>query len=1393
MSGRSAKVRNTNKKDAIAHLKAQGGLPVRTELQRRQEANEFDIHARQLAGGSLLSRESFLPLQPTARYPASHVAPSPSNFREPSIDSIEFLVQQARMVRRPETSNIESTIEKSAIRVALDSQSDQIRNTLTGLFAGKKKAKDEQGLFIRPPMNKAQRELQAELEAAEAAMAIRPAVSLRSEPASGPPTTPLPPTPPKVPELQQWIPRERHSNIWKEGTFDSEMWKKDGDILVFLQCENMDTKKPKGRPSFCLHEKVLRECKSLVLISLIDEHRRNRESVAKPPATSEYFHTPENYPAAQEEPKTNIESYICLPPDGCSTDAEKVAFNWGTRNALSLLYKGSLIGMTAYETLDMSQRRLNDFFGEPEPGNKIIIDYCVDTKFFDPRYDLGKAASLLAFAEGDDIHWEKGYLDGFVHCCGMYNYLQHVPEFKFVKPATKALLQRYDLDLQHRIQQAERRLATFDFDDMWILREGDSRMGLEAFERTRAFFVGFYTHKYGVWPTPKADKDSKTWLSRSQVRDMQADFNSLYDYYVDRSVWFEEQATQFTDMAPCWRMIRVNDRDFYPNVDGIRMFEMLRRFDSSNSYHPIPAPFPVLPQSIPVTEVSSTPTTEKPEKSEKKSGGLFKKKKKSKEDETPTEKKIVDPLKENEFRLIYSPANNLLVLKDQWKGSPMVDSFEQFEQGDKVGEVDPYVVRRARWIMIYGVLQVLAQISNDTPNLAWEGQDKVKYFLNPKLQGCPPWSTESFPEAHRSMSHVYKVWKTWSTEEEPAEDAIPARDSELPYRENFSSPPSVSGASNDDGNLWMVASPTLTNNSHSGYGYPHKQVHLVEPLARSPPNPPSRTDIRKDDILSRFPSPSINGSQPALQPRLDSRQEEFYDDFPTPTANGSRGNQQPRVEIRQDSHRDFSDPSQTRIDPQSPQNLLDSRAGSRTRMETLKEGKVTRPTLTLDLPEIPPWRPKQVQQLEQLPAQTEAYAHKPLPTLQPKAQQQYQEVQQYEEKQQYEEPSSPSIVYYDEEPSSPDDLVGYGQAPPPHKPKPRIVKQGTGPFVGPRLISARRKELMAEKERQERLEKERQQQQTQAQAAYHQEQPPQPQYSQQEQRTATPEWRRVNAETPEYARQHLVPENANSRTVTPHSQSQPLRQQRPMSPEEQYGPPLPAYQQNKRVGTPQHQQRPMSPEVGPPQAPYQQNQQFGTPQRQQRPQSPEEHAYGPPQPAYQQSQYAGTPQRQQRPQSPEEHVYNPPQPAYQQNRHVGTPQRQQRPQSPEEQVYHPPQPAYQPNPLPLRTTTPQGQPQAHYTQNFSYVAPQPAYVQQQRVATPPNQVRPLEEVFLSPQPLFSQGRTATPERSQYDSPQTVRRRENFDQSVRHQGSQKFPPPAAPLTFNDWDNPSTELP
>ena len=58
-------------------------------------------------------------------------------------------------------------------------------------------------------------------------------------------------------------------------------------------------------------------------------------------------------------------------------------------------------------------------------------------------------------------------MESFLHCAGMFDQLERCADFKCITPITRALLERAFLETQMRVQNAEERLAEFQYGDMW--------------------------------------------------------------------------------------------------------------------------------------------------------------------------------------------------------------------------------------------------------------------------------------------------------------------------------------------------------------------------------------------------------------------------------------------------------------------------------------------------------------------------------------------------------------------------------------------------------------------------------------------------------------------------------------------------------------------------------------------------------------------------------------------------------------------------------------------------------------------------------------------------------------------------------------------------------------
>ena len=405
-----------------------------------------------------------------------------------------------------------------------------------------------------------------------------------------------------------------------------------------------------------------------------------------------------------------------------------------TRNVLALLLNKCIVGLNFYQALIDLHIRLQAYMPPDTDCASMIIDYLVSSRLNDLRNDPAAAAGLLAWSEEPAVHWYEGWREAFVHGVGMYAQLNALPEFRDVSLISRALLKRSYLELQLRIQDVEDRLSSFSFEDIWPSQSVYPPPARSSFDRFRKFLKQFYEKAYKGWAVRVAQENGTGWLNRGLVMRLQKDFGALYDYLVDRDVtWEESEGHQGQKHKIVSKLKRAT---FRADSDGLPMTEFFTGFDNRHKYLHIPHPYPLLPTSIPVQYDT------------KKSlfGG-----------------RMIRGL-EKRTALAYSEASNIFVLGTDFTPNNLVEAFRRFEKMDQRGEIDPLDARKGRWILLYGVLQLLASISVDTPKLWFT--DGVSYFLNPPLAGTPPWMSQPemvFEEASQVGSYCWKVPHTWRT------------------------------------------------------------------------------------------------------------------------------------------------------------------------------------------------------------------------------------------------------------------------------------------------------------------------------------------------------------------------------------------------------------------------------------------------------------------------------------------------------------------------------------------------------------------------------------------------------------------------------------------------------
>jgi hypothetical protein len=384
--------------------------------------------------------------------------------------------------------------------------------------------------------------------------------------------------------------------------------------------------------------------------------------------------------------------------------------------------------------------------------------------FDDARNDPNAAVSLLLWSELRTVRWQEGWREFFVHCAGMHNRLETVPEMRFITPITKALLERASLEGEVRLHSVEDRFIDFNFGDMWPAMSPSPPPERASFDRLRHFLKGYYEASCGTWPVPPPP-GSEQWLTRDLTKRLQKDFGALYDYLVNREVVWDGSEGRSSRK---WNIVNTNG-DTSLNVDtpDLPLTDILVAFDNRLHYPHIPHPYPLVPESIPVVKNEKYLSSDHPTRGSKKS--------KAQPPPPPPRTDSEDKLADRRIALAYTEATNIYLLGSDFVHNKLVDAFVRFEKSDRPGDVDPFAARRGRWVLIYGILQVLASISVDTPGMRYH--EGVPYHLNPRLRGTPPWKTQSgaggMDEASHEGSHCWLVPKVWAA----GENEIPMLDS----------------------------------------------------------------------------------------------------------------------------------------------------------------------------------------------------------------------------------------------------------------------------------------------------------------------------------------------------------------------------------------------------------------------------------------------------------------------------------------------------------------------------------------------------------------------------------------------------------------------------------------
>lgn len=716
-------------------------------------------------------------------------------------------------VRKPHVPVIEvSGIEKSSFRSVMDKKSESFRKGLSKTF-GKKKKNDE--LEARPHTSTAYRSESHELDSGDYApppSVVKPrqqqSPQQNNEPEfarPGPPQTKLPPIP-AAPGLKKWVGGGRPVQTWNKLRKDPELWDPNGDTLIFLGLETRQSTRP--QPSFRVSSHIIEGLESRFLITLLREGAIDEASyfgmppspVSSPDMRSVQHVRPGHQytPPVSDGGTTVYDGYdgqisyeISFPTPINQSQMENMRYNITTRNVFAILCQASLVGFNLVQALNDVVERLRSYMSEHVDVARMVIDYIATRGFDDVRDNPSMAAALLAWSENEGVRWEDGFREAFVHCAGMYNQVEATSEYKYVPHYTKAIVERGNLKMSIRVHECEKRLAEFDFQEEWREMQEDSP-ARAAFLRLQKFFVQYYRSSYGSWPPPVPDGHDQ-WLHRPLAQKLQRDFGALYDYFVNRDVVWDCSEER---SGRKWNLVNPADVNFQADTSDCLFTDLIVAFDNKRQFPHIPHPYPLVPKPL-------------------------SKSNKAKKSNTPQEEKNAERL----ASLAYGESTNIYLLGSDYVNNDLVDAFIKFEKGDRAGDADHYAARRGRWVLIYYLLQTLATVSVDAPNIRYTND--VSYHISPDMSGTPSWAPapKNVDDLWHFRSHCWIVTSTWPQGQvEVSPNSMARRNMPYPPLKLRSAAPSVT-SSDADGSL---RSPTMNSTAAPSMSHKSRRNHRKE-------------------------------------------------------------------------------------------------------------------------------------------------------------------------------------------------------------------------------------------------------------------------------------------------------------------------------------------------------------------------------------------------------------------------------------------------------------------------------------------------------------------------------------------------------------------------------------
>ncbi|XWW97532.1 hypothetical protein V2A60_005516 [Cordyceps javanica] len=472
--------------------------------------------------------------------------------------------------------------------------------------------------------------------------------------------------------VKLWDGHKRTARHWNGLHREPELWSANGNCLIHLYGKGQCNAGPSFRVDFATL--VKKQCHTFINM-YIDQQGPAFEL---PKTDSEW-----NRLCL----KRRVSLYVPAVP-GC-TRSELLRQHLSVRNFLAWTAGLPLVGTHLGEEIVTLFQSMDTYRSLGADSIADLLAYLDAAGYMNIVAQPDHALASLYAAEL--LRHQDLYTRAFVHCVGMGERIYRSTEYTKISLVSRRLIRDACQELKCKISSAIEDLGSFLEEEL-----SESRIGFPAGLRVhldsfRSALWTFYTAKFGYFP-PR-DFDAKV------IQAMSEDFEALHDLLVDDGAG---TAGMFGGTTG----------------GGLCILQIIRAFDSRNSFDTRPHPLPLLP------------ATSEARKSRRVSwlgrGEMGK----------PANRLAAHAalMKASNWREPFIK-NGLVRLYCDFEGKSLQPSLHKGAKPEDVSITD---ARKVRWILIYAMCQVLRSISRRAPQVAGE---QAPYFLSASVAELPPWNT----------------------------------------------------------------------------------------------------------------------------------------------------------------------------------------------------------------------------------------------------------------------------------------------------------------------------------------------------------------------------------------------------------------------------------------------------------------------------------------------------------------------------------------------------------------------------------------------------------------------------------------------------------------------------